>query len=539
MTDSRAYGLDERRGFGRYLTAFRDRWYLIVALVVIAVGATALYSLTAAKRYKAQADLVVTPIAADDPTFLGITTPLRNLSQSEPVITAARIAEAPAVTGRVQKRLGLDRSPNVQVKPLAQSNIVTVVATASSGAQAARIANAYAESVVALRRADFQSELERAIARLESRLAKLDAAAARPSSKAVADEMRARLAQLESHLGEADPTLSILNRATPPESSSWPRPKLSIAVALLASLLVGMGIALALDIANPLVKDRDELLFEHRLPVLGELPRVGQRAVRRFLARRERLPPELAEGYRMVSGTLEHSAADHGFPRTILVTSTTTGEGKTITAMSLAEAIVQSGLHVILVDGDIRKPMISAVYGPPAKKRSLPAVLRGVTLVGDALKTVGRSRLQLLLSIPDPNAVDLLRKGRVAEVVGELARRADVVVIDSSPVGEVADALAFADAVDAVIVCVRLGRTRRDKLSELRQRLARVGVAPSGCIVIGRKRSRSSSYYYARTRQAPTAARRRPRQAPPAGVAAGPSEMRRIARRLAGRGGST
>ena len=487
MTEVGSEAAAARSGIGRYLTAFRDRWLVIAAIVVVAVGATAAYSLLATKQYKAEADLIVTPLPAGDSTFLGISEPLRDSSLAQPVITAARIVGSEPVSRLVEESLGVGHAPGVSVAPLSQSSIVSITATAVNPREAARIANAYADAVIAVRRSSFQQQLRSAMASISARIV--------PQKGLAAADLRAHLAQLETFVGRPEPTLSILSAATPPDSASWPRPKLSILVALLASVLVGGGVAIALDIRRPLVKDRDELFFEHQLPILGTVSRARDRDIRHFLARRRPLPPEVLEGYRTIRRTLEHAGAGEGLPRSILITSASSGEGKTTTAIAIAEAIAQSGLSVILVDGDLRRPMITAVFGLPAKRRSIAAVLRGTTPVHEALKRSGG--LKLLLGAPDPAAVDLVSRSRVGSLVEQLTAEADVVVIDSSPLGEVADALAFADAVEAVLVAVRLGRTRRDRLADLRQRLAQVGVSPSGAIVIDRKRLRATGYHYA------------------------------------------
>ena len=473
-------------GIGRYLTAFRDRWLVIAAIVVVAVGATAAYSLLAAKRYKAEADLIVNRFR-------------RRRDVPRDQRAASRLEPRPAGDHRRPHRRLRARQPPGRGEPRRGARARRLGQPAQpeqhrhDRRDRRRAARGGASRERVRRRRDHCSphDLPAAAALGDGEHQRADRAAEGPA----AADLRARLAMLEAFVGRPEPTLSILSAATPPDSASWPRPKLSIVVALLASLLVGAGAALALDIRNPLVKDRDELLFEHRLPILGEISRARERDIRHFLARRRPLPPEVLEGYRTIGRTLEHAGDGEGLPRSILITSASSGEGKTTTAIALAEAIAQSGRSVILVDGDLRRPMITAVFGLPAKRRSIAAVLRGTTPAREALKQSGG--LKLLLGAPDPAAVDLVNRSRVGSVVDQLTAEADVVVIDSSPLGEVADALAFADAVEAVLVAVRLGHTRRDRLADLRQRLAQVGVSPSGAIVIDRKRLRASGYRYA------------------------------------------
>jgi uncharacterized protein involved in exopolysaccharide biosynthesis len=239
----------ERIESGHNLAALRYHWRLIALFLVLAVVPTAYYSYTAPKRYKAEADLLVTPIPANDTTFIGINGLLRDSTQGQAVLTAGRIAAAPEVGQTARSRLRLAGTPSVDVTPMQQSNVVGIVASASSPPAAARIANAYADAVISLRAAELQRELSAAISHLEARLGSL-AAANDPLSTSIAGQIKQRLAQLDPLVGEPNPTLSILSRATAPSSASWPRPKLSILVAIVGSLLLAGGLALALGVKD-------------------------------------------------------------------------------------------------------------------------------------------------------------------------------------------------------------------------------------------------------------------------------------------------
>ena len=99
--------------------------------------------------------------------------------------------------------------------------------------------------------------------------------------------------------------------------------------------------------------------------------------------------------------------------------------------------------------------------------------------------------LQVLTARADEGeVVDLLQSRRIEQVVEELRSQADVVIFDSPPVTEVADALPLATAVDAVVIVVRFGRTRRDKLADARLVLSQLGVLPAGVIAVTRQRAR-------------------------------------------------
>jgi capsular exopolysaccharide synthesis family protein len=490
---------DERREGSRYLDALRQHWRLIAVLVVIAVAVAGLYSVTAAKRYEASADLLVSPISADDDTFIGIDVLRQSGDPTRSVVTAARLVKTQDVAAGVKARLGLEHSnplARVEVKPVGQANIVTIVGKGGTPEEASTIANAFADETIAKQKAKFQSELGTAVAGLRRRLDAIQRV--RPDS-IEALTLQERLAVLNSLLGSEDPTLSILNRATPPSTPAWPKPKLSIAVAMLTALLLGTGLAVSLELINPRVSREDELLFAQRLPILARVPRLRQHEVRGYLAGRGRLPAEAWEAYRTLRANLASGVDEAGMPRTILVTSAIPGEGKTLTAVNLAITLASGGMRVVLVDGDLRRPMLATVFGLASPGSGFADLFVRDTHDDRILIPAGdrEKMLRLVLATPErAHLVDMLQMRRVTRALNWLKHRADVVVIDSPALTEVADALTLADAVDAVVIAVRLGHTRRDMLHELRRVLAQRGVAPLGFVVTTRERPGRQPYGY-------------------------------------------
>ena len=492
--------IEEREGGARYLQALREHWLVILTVIVATVSTAALYSLTAAKRYQASADILVSPIAPADETFVGIGV-LRESTQSRSVLTAARLIETPAVAEAVKERLDLAGGrgqllSQIEVQPQEQSNIVTIEATAPSPEAAARLANAFADVLLAQRTAAFQEDVRAVIERLEARLAAIPSTQP-DSGEAIA--IQQRLGELGGLVGANDPTLQISSRAVPPERPSWPRPVLSLAVALIAGLLLGTGMALALEFFNPLFRREDELVVEQRLPILARIPRMRRRAFADFLMGREPLPADVKESYRVLRATVATAGVDGGVPRSILVTSASPGEGKSMTSVNLAVAMAQSGLRVILVDGDLRRPMVSTLMRVPARRDGLLEFAQNGLPADRALSEAPGygERLQLMLAAPAHSSrVDLLRPDQIRRALQRLEEAADVVILDSPPLSEVADALAMAEGVEAVIVAAFIGRTRRDKLNDVRRMLAQVGANVLGFVVVTKARSRGSAYYY-------------------------------------------
>lgn len=511
MNDDLTHLGGERRGAMRYLEAVREHWLMVAVLVVVAVGAAAAYSFTAPKRYRATADILVSPITANDPTFVGLPGLLRETNvPNGAVITAARFVRAPAVADAVRRRLGLSMSRSellakVEARPLSQASIVAVTAEVDGARQAAELANAFAEALIAERTAIFQEGLRSILERLRAEVDRIPSAQ-RSGGEALALEQR--IADLSSLVGTQDPTLTLVTPAVPPDSPSWPRPVLSIAVAFLAALLLGLGGAIALELVSPRVTREDELLLDHRLPLLTRVPKLREKVVRDYLARRGTLPEHVREAYRTLRVSLIRPENEATIPHTILVTSAQPSEGKTFTCINLAISLARAGRKVILVDGDLRRPMLATVFGATTNRNGFVRLLSGAAAPEEVLVNVAgyQGQLRLLLARWEPAAVvELLDLRRVQRVVDELKEHADVIVIDSPPLAEVADALNLARAAEAVIVVVRLGRTRRDRLIELRRMLSQHGVHPVGFVCIAREPRRGGYYYSSRERPQPSA----------------------------------
>ena len=496
MSDLTPTPRDERREAVRYLHAFRQHWLLITAFVVVAVGAAFLYVSTTPKQYEATTDLVVTPVAANDETFQGLSLFRQSLDASSSVVTAARVFNSPEIRGPVYEKLG-DAADGVsfEIQPLNQADIVTITATAPAADRAAQAANTFANTAVGERTAIFQRELRTRIDRLERRLRAV------PESRREGNFEYAALAQrvgeLKGFIGAADPTLRIVSRATPPEAASWPRPKITLAAAFTAALLLGCGLALLLQVANPRVSREDELQLEQRLPILARIPRLSAKTAQGYLVGRTQLPPAAWKGYRTLRAVLATAGPDGRFPRSIMITSASPGDGKTMTSVNLAITLAASGLRVVLVDADLHRPMIASIFNVTARSNGFASLVSGRSKPSSALSPApAHPRLRLLLSRREHIAqVQLLEPSRVQTLLETLQKEADVVVIDSPPLPEVAEALELAAAVDALVLAVRLGHTRRDRLNELREMLARRGASPIGFVVTTRSRAESESAY--------------------------------------------
>jgi polysaccharide biosynthesis transport protein len=479
-------------GAARYIDAVRAHWLLVVAIVVVAVGFAAAYSVVAPKRYEAGADILVTPISATDDSLLGLDVLQDSSDSSSSVLTEARLAKSPQVADAVRAKLHLTMSSRalldaVSVEPVSQANVLAIVASASTAAEAARIANGFATEVITEHSTQFQSQLVRRLDRLQG---VLQGIRGEPGSSDESAAIQGEIATLSPLVGEPDPTLHLAGRATPPYSPASPRPALTILIAFFASLLLGLGVALGLETFSPRVNREDELLFGHRLPVLARVPGISRQAAHDYLAGRAPLPEEAWEAYRMLRANLATAGSARGFPRTILMTSAIRGEGRTMSTLNLAVTVATAGARVIAVDADLRRPMLATVFGVATRGNGFADVFVNNGSVERALVPAPGhgDRLRLVLaSQEEADLVDALEPERVRRGLGRLAREADVIIIDSPAVTEAAYALTFAAAVDAVLVVTLLGHSRPDELSQLRRMLAFRRITPTGFIVTMRR----------------------------------------------------
>jgi len=472
-----------------FVDALRNHWVAIAGLVAIAAVAALAYSLTSTKKFDAEAIMLVAPVEDADDAFIGIDV-FRDSSggTGTSVYTLGRQLLSPQIVDTAKAQLGQSRQTrrdflkSVTIKPTQQSASVSIVASDPSARRAARIANTIADVTLAVRGQTVQEQITAASARLEARL---------PNATLTESRLiQSRLAALSSLRGLGDPTVRVQTRAVPPETSSGTSPVLAVIVAVLAALLLSVLFALALERFVPRLTSDDPLV--RRMPVLARVPRAPGRRVRSYLGGQGTLPADLWEAYRILRANLGGEGTTAA-PRSILVTSAIQAEGKTMTSVNLAIVLAAAGHRVVLVDGDLRRPMVARVF-EFHHPLGFTDLLSGRASVDEVLADPRKFGDRLRLVLPgSERPPDLLEAARIRPVIAALENAADVVIIDSPPLTEFADAISLASAVDAVIIAVRFGRSRRDRYRELVELLRDRGITPAGLVLTGHRRTRSTS----------------------------------------------
>jgi Mrp family chromosome partitioning ATPase/capsular polysaccharide biosynthesis protein len=466
------------------LIGLRDRPLLLVLVLLAAIAAAVIVARAAPTEYASEADVLVSPVDAESETLEGL-----GLLQGEngSVVAAARLVESEAVAKVVRRRLGLapgEPAPidDIEVIPLPQSDLVAIKATTASPKRAARTANAFADSLIIQRTRAFQRRRASEIVRVEGLVNSLGEGQA--NRVAQLEVLRERLRTLEAFKGADDPTLSVFKRATAPDEPKT-RPAARVVAAFLAVLIGGLGLVIALGGLTP------RLLSELELPVvLPVLTRVPWIPFRTRLNVGGRAPGALAEPFRTLAIRLAAGRSDGRLPRTVVVTSVGTRDGKTSTAAYLALAIAARGERVLLVDGDLGRPRLERAFGLTPQPVGLATVLGGdAGPIEPLLVDLGGAWHGVrLLPAGRASGHELLDPEGVAFVTTRLLEHADVLIVDAPLITHSADALALTHRAEAVLLAVRLGVTRRDWLTRSLDvfRTARIDVTG---LVVGLRRS--------------------------------------------------
>ncbi len=203
-----------------------------------------------------------------------------------------------------------------------------------------------------------------------------------------------------------------------------------------------------------------------------------------------------AEAYRTLRINLEFASVDEPL-RTLLVTSSGPGEGKSTALANLAVAMADGDRAVILVDADLRRPSQHELFGLP-NERGLSTMFRNEDAFNHPpLQAIPDSTLKVLTSGPlPPIPSQLLAARKMDQVIARLAEEADVVLFDAPPVVAVTDATLLASKVDGVLLVVKAGNTRRDHVRAAKDRLAKVNARLVGAVLLNAPFDASLEQYY-------------------------------------------
>jgi len=307
----------------------------------------------------------------------------------------------------------------------------------------------------------------------------------------------------EARIAEAGKVsnIRVIDPARPPEGPVKPRKRMNLVIGVVLGVMVGLGGAFVVEYMDKSVKTPQEV-EAIGIPVLGCVPvirpkgkpktqvdGIRERMVTKFSRR-----SHVREAYRGVRTGIQFTSPDKPI-RCVVVTSTMPGEGKTLTGINLGIVMAELGMRTVLIDADMRRPMLHKVFDKP-KEPGLTNVLMGHVELDTVMYDTEVEGLQVVTCgrIP-PDPVKLLGATKMRELIKELGEMVEFVVMDAPPVLTGTDVMVLGREVDGVILVVQLGKTMGEMLERVKKMVESMGVKLIGAIINNVKVSNMYGYY--------------------------------------------
>ncbi len=440
-----------------YFTILRRRWLTVAVVAFICFAAMTAVTLVSTPRYTATTGL-----------FFGVqgTGSAVELAQGsnfaeQQMTSYVKVATSPLVLDPVIQQLGLGISPGVLAKQVtvvvpAETAILELSVTDVNPEQAARIANAVGTTLAQT------------------------AASLSPDRADGSQAVR----------------VTILAGAAVPLAASSPNILRNLSVGLALGVLLAFGLALLRDALDTKLRSASDVRALTDSSILGVIG-FSEDVPRHPVILRSSPRSAAAEAVRRLRTNLQFVDVAEQC-RSIVVSSSVPGEGKTTTAINLAVALADDGSRVLLIDADLRRPSVAEYLGLESGA-GLTTVLIGKADVEDVVQPWGDSSLDVLAAgqIP-PNPSELLGSTAMRTLIRRLAERYDTVVIDSPPVLPVTDAAVLGRQAGGVLLVAGVDRIHRSQLKETLESLDTAGAHLLGLVVNKIARREVASYAYER-----------------------------------------
>ena len=439
-----------------YVAILRKRWVSILLITALAVACAMTATLLATPTYQANSQVFVSVSSGGSTSDL-----LQGASFSQDRVTSyTAMVTSPRVLIPVIARLGLHTTPDQLAASITADSplntvLIDITVTNTSPKMASDVANATAES------------LGTQVTALEK------PAGAQPSPVRV----------------------STLRTATMPTAPATPKAETNLALGLLLGLLLGGALAVLREVLDTKVRSETDV---QKVTDVSVIARIGydEDAPKHPLIVQSSPHSHRSEAFRRLRTNLQFlDIADR--PKTIVVTSSLPGEGKTTTAINLAITLADAGSRVALVDADLRRPSIAEYMGLESEV-GLTTVLIGQADLQDAIQPWGDRNLHVLTSgeVP-PNPSELLGSRSMANLLEQLSSQYDMVLIDTPPLLPVTDAAILAKITGGALVLAAADSLHRQQLADGLGSLEDVGARVLGVVLnrLAHKQTDAYSYY--------------------------------------------
>jgi capsular exopolysaccharide synthesis family protein len=476
------------------LGVLRRRVPLIVLCALVVAGAAYGFSKREEKQYTTTASLAfsVNPLSQQI-AGLPASSSGNLLAQQASNLELVKLGDMAAKTASLLGN-GLTAQSvagSLHITGQGESSVVDVAATATSPKLAAEIANTYTLQFVKEQQAANHLYFTSALALVHKQLAALSR---QQKGSQVGAQLQDRAQTLDLLAELQYGNVKVAQEAPVPTIPSSPKTSKNTLVGGILGLLVGLGLAFVLERLDRdrRIREPEDLEAIYRLPLLGA---IAQSPALARSARRDGhpLPAADAEAFQLIRARLRFFHTSRN-PRTILITSAASGDGKSTIARHLAEAAAHVGSRVLLLEADLRDPTLAQELDIDPTP-GIQGILSGAVPLSEATHAIAlhtapgapatEQTLDVLPAAPVPNPNELLESHAMTTLLQQTKSIYDLVVIDTPPLTTVADAFPLLHAVDGVIIVSRVGHSRRDTAHLLHHTLTASHTPQLGVIANG------------------------------------------------------
>lgn len=471
---------------------------IVVLCAVVAAAAAYAISKTQRKQYTATASIVfkdqqLTQQAA------GLV-PTASADPQAQIDTNLKLATLPLIADSTARALHLPASTindAISVSAESDTNLATIDATAYSPTQAARMANRYAQEVIAYRERSDRSYYASALRTVQLEYKALPPAQQNSSQ---GTDLKDRAASLQILAQLQGNEVQLAQPATVPGSPSSPKITRNTALGLVLGLAFGIALALALERFDMRLRTPGDLENVYGLPLVGVVPESS--ALRSGISG-SKLPEREKEIFGLLRAHLRYFNVDRPM-QAVVVVSAAPADGKSTVARNLALAAARAGERVLYMEADLRRPSAARGFNIDTGPGLSDALLDNQPLEECVQRCVAAE------GVSDPLFLDVLPAGYVlppsppqvteSHAMAALLERAralyDLIVIDTPPLAAVPDAFPMLQMADGALIVGRVGKSRRDVAKRLRSILATTEAHVVGVVANGLRERGPTAYQY-------------------------------------------
>ena len=461
------------------IATIRRNWAIVTLVIVACVAVLVVSHERHTKAYAATASVAFQSGTLSDAALQ--VSPEGSGEPQREANTEVLVAHSPEVARAAARQLGLPRAgeavlKDVKVEAAPSADVLNIVATTTSPGLAARLANAFAEQYIAFRAESQLQGITTAQLNLQRQIDALPAGS--PERDTLAQSLQ-RLGELRAVAGGG---ADIIGRASAPTSPTGSSLSTSVVIGLLVGLALAFTLVFLIESLDRRVKSIEEFEREYRLTALAGVPQSASRP--RMASDRA----DMLEPFRILRSALDFAAVTRQLDR-LMVTSAIAGEGKTTVAVDLAHTVALTGRRVVLVELDLRRPTFASHFDLEPGRGLSMALTSEISPRELLVKPF--AELPCLSVLPagrtPHNPSEWLGSARIGEILAELARGEDMLIVDAAPLNPVADAQVLLNNVEinAALIVARVNYTTRDEVRTARAILDRHMTEPAGIVVTG------------------------------------------------------